>query len=61
MPTLTVDAEVRDHAQVLKENLNYDNVADFLADVMVFIEDNMDAFDEAFPDEEDDDEAEDEE
>jgi hypothetical protein len=58
MPTLTVDAEVRDQAQVLKENFGYDNVADFLSDAMDFIEGHSDEFEEEFEDEDEDEEEE---
>jgi len=45
----------------MKEDLGYDNISDFVADVMTFIEDNLDAFDEAFPVDDEDIEDEDEE
>jgi hypothetical protein len=59
--TISVPPEVRDKAMVMKEDLGYDNIGDFVADVMTFIEDNLDAFDEAFPVDDEDIEDEDEE
>jgi hypothetical protein len=43
---------------VVKANLGYDTWEDFLTDLGKFAEDNMDAFDAAFPPEDDDDEDE---
>ena len=49
MATISVPPEVRDKAMVMKEDLGYDNIGDFVADAMIFIEDNLDDFDAAFP------------
>jgi len=59
--TVTLSLETKNHLSVIKENLGYDSWDGFLSDLATFAEDNMDAFDEAFPPEEEDTEDEDEE
>jgi predicted CopG family antitoxin len=58
MTSVTVSTETRDHLAVLKEDLGYESWDELLSDIAEYIEENIDAFDEAFPEDEDEDEVE---
>lgn len=58
MTSVTVTTQTRDHLAVLKEDLGYESWDDLLSDIATYIEENIEAFDEAFPADEDEDEDE---
>ena len=55
MVSLSVTPETRDKLAVLKEDLGYETWDDFMSDVQEYIEENIEAFDDAFPEDEDED------
>ena len=56
MATLTLDNQTKDQWLVLKEELGYSSVADLLGDAADYLEEHIEEFDAAFPDDEEDEE-----
>lgn len=58
MTSVTLTPETRDHLAVLKEDLGYESWDELLSDIAVYIEEHIDDFDDAFPDDSEDSEEE---